>query len=135
MFVRGFLRMLSQSIPKFFFHYCPLLGGAWLAMIMTTSCSFTPKTQYLLKLEGAPNTSCKITKDHTRIGTYIVPSTVDLGTSIGTIEAACRLGNDPIHAKIRVSETECRDQLVVKGPCSKRTTGVESVEIIVRKAK
>lgn len=99
------------------------------------SCSLIPEAHYVLAITGKPSTQCEITHDQKIIGTFAVPSTVNLGPEVGKVEANCTINNKTVVSKIQTVNAQCQDQLVVKGPCPKPTSTVESVEIIIRQSK
>lgn len=106
----------------------------WL-LLMLYACTNIPHKEYLLELTGKPSTKCEITNDQKVVGTFTVPSTVNLGLEVGTVEANCTINNKTVVSKIQTANAQCQDQLVVKGPCPKATSTVESVEIIIRQSK
>jgi len=106
----------------------------WL-LLMLCACTNIPHKEYLLELTGKPSTQCEITHDQKIIGTFTVPSTVNLGSEVGTVEANCTINNTTVVSKIQAADAHCQDQLVVKGTCPKQTSAVDSVEIIVRQSK
>ena len=108
-----------------------ILGG----LVFLCACASVQTQNYVLELDGRPSTQCEITNDRKFIGTFTVPSTVNLGSEVGNVEANCTINNKTVVSKIQVADSRCQDQLVVKGPCPKPTSTVESVEIIIRQSK
>ena len=110
----------------------------WL-LLMLAACSNTPRNiphkEYLLELSGNPGTQCEITNDQEIIGTFTIPTTVSLGSNVGTIEANCTIDNKTVVATAQAADAQCHDKLVVKGPCPKSISTVESVEIVIRQSK
>lgn len=102
--------------------------------ILTSGCSY-PFNLYRLELTGKPDAQCKITSNQRVVGTFTVPSSVNLGSKVGKLEANCTLNNKSVVSKIQSADAQCQDQLVVKGPCPKPTAKVESVEIIIRQSR
>ena len=103
--------------------------------ILITGCMGPGNHTYELELTGKPSTQCEITHDQKIIGSFTVPSTVNLGSEVGNVEANCTMNNKTVVSKIQAANAQCQDQLVVKGPCPKPNSTVESVEIIVRQSK
>ena len=103
--------------------------------INLVGCASQTQVYYLLELKGNPDARCEVLNDKKIIGTFTVPSTVNLGSKVGKVEANCTLNNKTIVSKIQAADAQCQDQLVVKGPCPKSTSTVESVEIIIRQSK
>lgn len=103
--------------------------------ILISGCAGLSNHTYELELTGKPSTQCKITHDQEIIGTFTVPSTVKLGSEVGTVEANCTINNKTVVSKIQAANAQCQDQIVVKGPCPKPTSTVESVEIIIRQSR
>ena len=99
------------------------------------ACASVQTQNYLLELTGKPSAQCEITNDQKVIGTFTVPSTINLGSEVGNVEANCTMNNKTVVSKIQAANAQCQDQLVVKGPCPKPNSTVESVEIIVRQSK
>ena len=122
-------QLRSQSL-KFF----PSRLAMYFAILATASCSSVPKTQYVLELGGVQDISCEITNDKVTVGTFVVPATINLGSNVGNIEANCSLDDTSVNAAMSLSVSDCRDQIVVKGSCSRLTGSVGSVEVVIRKA-
>lgn len=104
-------------------------------LVFLSACASVQTKSYVLDLTGKPSTKCEITNDQKVVGTFTVPSTVNLGLEVGTVEANCTINNKTVVSKIQTANAQCQDQLVVKGPCPKATSTVESVEIIIRQSK
>jgi hypothetical protein len=127
---------------------------------LTSACSmfqnknsFPPKQQQLIELTGKPNTTCEVLINQKSLGIFTVPATINLGSITGKLEAKCTLDGFVIVPQIRSDNhididaepairnegepkpRDCQDQLVVKGPCTRTTSTVESVEIIIRQSK
>lgn len=121
--------------------------------IFQSENSFPPEQQQLLELTGKPNTTCEVLINQKSLGIFSVPATINLGSITGKLEAKCTLDGFVIVPQIRSDNhidieakpairndgqpkpRDCQDQLVVKGPCPKPTSKVESVEIIIRQSK
>ena len=103
--------------------------------LLISGCMGLSNRTYQLELTGKPSTQCEITNDQKVIGTFPVPSTINLGSEVGKVEAKCTINDKTIVSKIQTADRQCQDQLVVKGPCPKPTSTVESVEIIIRQSK
>ena len=104
-------------------------------LVSLSACTSVQTPSYVLELTGKPSTLCEITNDQTVIGTFTVPSIVDLGSEVGKVEANCTVNNKTVVSKIQAADGQCQDQLVVKGPCPKTTSTVGSVEIIIKQSK
>ena len=117
---------VASSISK-----ATILGG----LAFLSACTSVQTKSYILELTGKPSTQCEITNDQKVVGTFTVPSTVNLGSEVGKVEANCTINNKTVVSKIQTVKAQCQDQLVVKGPCPKPTSTVESVEIIIRQSK
>lgn len=109
------------------------MGLALFTLLM--ACSNISNREYVLELTGKPSAQCEITNDQKVVGTFSVPSTVNLGSEVGKMEANCTINNKTIGSKIQAAGDQCQDQLVVKGRCPKPTSKVESVEIIIKRSK
>jgi len=133
------LNFLHRSITKMVRECCALdFSKRVLSLSLFTlliGCSNIPNREYVLELTGTPSTQCEITNDEKVVGTFTVPSTVNLGSEVGKIEANCIMNNKTVVAKVKAADAHCQDQLVVKGTCPKQTSAVDSVEIIVRQSK
>jgi len=103
--------------------------------ILVSGCTGLSKHTYELELTGRASTECEITNDQKVVGTFSVPSTINLGSEVGKIEANCTMHNKTVVSTVQAADGQCQDQIVVKGPCPKTTSIVESVEIIIRQAK
>ena len=103
--------------------------------MLVIACASVQAPFYVVELTGKPSAKCEITNDQKIIGTFTVPSTVNLGSEVGTVEANCTMNNETVGSKIQAADGQCQDQLVVKGPCPKPTSTVESVEIIIKQSK
>ena len=99
------------------------------------ACSNISNREYVLELTGKPSAQCEITNDQKVIGTFTVPSTINLGSEVGKVEANCTMNNKTVITKVEAADAQCQDQIVVKGPCPRPTAAVESVEIIIRQSK
>jgi len=106
-----------------------------LALINIGGCTNQTPIGYVLEISGNPETRCKIWNDQRMIGTFTVPSIVELGSKIDEIEADCATDDRNITSTTQSADAQCQDQIVVKGPCPKTTSTVESVEIIIRQSK
>ena len=105
------------------------------SLVLLSACSSVPQREFLLEMTGEPSTRCEIINDQKVIGTFTVPSTINLGSQVGKVEANCRINNKPVVSKIQTTDAQCQEQLVVKGPCTKPTAKVESVEIVIRESE
>lgn len=105
-----------------------------LIFINLVGCANQMHVDYLLELNGNPNTRCEILNDQKLIGSFTVPSSVNLGSKVGKLEANCTLNNKPIASRIQVASPQCQNQIIVKGRCSAPTVTVETVEIIVKQS-
>lgn len=99
------------------------------------ACASVQTQNYVLELDGRPSTQCEITNDRKFIGTFTVPSTVNIGSEVGKVEANCTINNKTVVSNIQAADARCQDQMVVKGPCPKSTSTFESVEIVIRHSK
>ena len=103
-------------------------------LLILSACSHIPSREYSLRLNGTSGIQCKIFNDEKVTGTFIVPTTVHLGSKIGQIKADCRLDDKDVIFAIKSSNLDCRDQLVVKGPCPTAPATIEPVEIIIERS-
>ena len=103
--------------------------------INLVGCANQTHVYYLLELQGNPDTRCEILNDKKIIGSFTVPSSVNLGSKVGKLEANCTLNNKSVVSKIQSADAQCQDQLVVKDLCPKPTSTVKSVEIIIRQSR
>jgi hypothetical protein len=127
--------MLRRSLQRTLLRHSPLPIATCLVMTLLISCASSTTAHYFLELSGVRDTSCEITHNQIPIGTFVVPSTVDLGGNVGTIEAQCRLHTRVVRANVRASEPKCQDQIVIKGPCVTTTTMSGTVDILVKRAR
>ena len=108
---------------------------ALMIFINLVGCANQTHVYYLLELKGNPDTRCEILNDQTVIGTFTVPSIVDLGSEVGKVEANCTVNNKTVVSKIQAADGQCQDQLVVRGTCPKPISKVEPVMVIIRQSK
>ena len=108
-----------------------ILGG----LVFLCACASVQTQNYVLELDGRPSTQCEITNDRKFIGTFTVPSTVNLGSEVGKVEANCTVNNKTVVSKIQAADGQCQDQLVVRGTCPKPISKVEPVMVIIRQSK
>ena len=100
-----------------------------------SACTSVQTPSYVLELTGKPSTLCEITNGQTVIGTFTVPSIVDLGSEVGKVEANCTVNNKTVVSKIQAADGQCQDQLVVRGTCPKPISKVEPVMVIIRQSE
>lgn len=108
---------------------------AFLVVVPLLASCASSMEQYYLELTGKPNTRCEIKNDTRVVGTFTVPSTINLGSGVGKVEAYCTINNQMVVAKVHAKDPQCHDQIVVKGPCLKPTSTIDSVEIIIRQSQ
>lgn len=106
-----------------------------LALINLGGCTNQTPIGYVLEISGHPETRCKIWNDQRMIGTFTVPSIVELGSKIGEIEADCAIDDRNITSTIESADAQCQDQIVVKSLCPKLSKTVELVEISVKRSQ
>ena len=72
------------------------------------ACSNISNREYVLELTGKPSAQCEITNDQKVVGTFTVPSTVNLGSEVGTVEANCTMNNETVGSKIQAADGQCK---------------------------
>ena len=102
--------------------------------INLVGCANQTHDYYLLELKGNPHTRCEILNDKKIIGSFTVPSSVNLGSKVGKLEANCTLNNKPVASQIQVADRQCQDQIVINGPCPTPTATGEAVEIKIKQS-
>ena len=127
--------MSDRSLQRILVKRSSSLTATHVAFLVVASCSSVPKPEYILELGGVQNSSCEVTNDKVLVGTFVVPATINLGSNVGDIEASCVLDDTPVSANILIPKPDCRDQIIVKGPCSQPTASVGSVEIVIRQSR